>query len=120
MGSRFEHLSSHDSRTLLRHSFSILKLRYLLRTAPCFLSHHLKKYDITLRSILSGVPNTPILQKEKAWTQATLPVKSGGLGVRRAADLAPCSYLASTAATSDLVSAANSPLDYPVIICSLC
>ena len=49
--------------------------------------------------------NTPLLQNDRAWTQATLPVKSGGLGVRRAADIAPSSFLASTAASSGLVSA---------------
>ena len=36
MGDRFPHLAAHDSLTLLRHSFAIPKLRYLLRTAPCF------------------------------------------------------------------------------------
>ena len=105
MGSRFPHLSSHDSLTLLRHSSSIPKLRYLLRTAPCFLSDRLEKYDAILRSILSAVTNSPLDQNDRAWTQATLPVKSGGLGVRRAVDLAPSSYLASSTATSDLVSA---------------
>ena len=33
MGSCFHHISAHDALTLLRHSFSIPKLRYLLRTA---------------------------------------------------------------------------------------
>ena len=37
--------------------------------------------------------------------QATLPVKLGGLGVRRAVQVAPSAYLASSAATADLVSA---------------
>ena len=40
MGARFVHLSAHDSIILLRHSFAIPKLRYLLPTAPCFLSDH--------------------------------------------------------------------------------
>ena len=105
MGSRFHHISAHDTLTLLRHSFSIPKLRYLLRTAPCFLSSHLKEYDYTLRSILGSVTNTPLLQNDRAWLQAVLPVKSGGLGVRRAVDLAPAAYLASASATADLVSA---------------
>ncbi len=88
MGSRFQHISAHDALTLLRHSFSIPKLRYLLRTAPCFLSSLLEEYDHTLRTILSSVTNTPLLHNDRAWLQAVLPVKSGGLGVRRAADLA--------------------------------
>ena len=32
-------------------------------------------------------------------------MRSGGLGVRKAVDLAPSAYLASTSATADLVSA---------------
>ena len=104
MGDRFSYLSAHDSLTLLRHSFSIPKLRHLLRTAPCFLSDRLVQYDSTLCSIISSVTNTPLAQDEKAWLQASLPVKLGGLGVRRAVQLAPSGYLASTAATAELVS----------------
>ena len=81
MGSLFPHLSAHDSLTLLRHSFAIPKLHYLLRTTPCFLSDHLEKYDSTLCSILTSVINTPLLQNDKTWVQATLPVRFGGLGV---------------------------------------
>jgi hypothetical protein len=36
------------------------------------------------------------------WTQATLPVKFVGLGIRSAEQLAPSTYLASAAAASDL------------------
>ncbi len=90
---------------IIHHSFSIPKLRYLLRTAPCFLSSLLEEYDHTLRTILSSVTNTPLLHNDRAWLQAVRPVKSGELGVRRAADLAPAAYLASTYSTANLVSA---------------
>lgn len=105
MGSRLQHMSAHDALTLLRHSFSIPKLKYLLRTAPCFMSDRVREYDSSLRSILSSVTNTPLLQNDRAWTQASLPVKSGGLGVRGAVDLAPSAYLASISASAALVSA---------------
>ena len=36
------------------------------------------------------------------WTQASLPVKDGGLGIRRVALLAPSAFLASAASTDDL------------------
>ena len=116
MGTRFSHLSAHDSLILLRHSFAIPKLHYLLRTAPCFLSDRLEKYDSTLRSILSSVTNTPLLQNDRAWSQATLPVRFGGLGVRRAVHLAPSAYLSSSTATAELVSAIlpKSHLSLPV------
>ena len=38
-----------------------------------------------------------------AWSQASLPVKFGGLGIRSAVQLSSSSFLASTAASSDLV-----------------
>ena len=104
-GDCFSHLSAHDSLILLRHSFAIPKLHYLLRTAPCFLSSQLDEYDSTLRSIRSRITNCPLVQNEKSWLQAALPVKFGGLGVRRAAQVAPSAYLSSTAATTDLVTA---------------
>ena len=43
------------------------------------------------------------LSNEQAWLQASLPVHAGGLGVRRAAQLAPSAYLASAAGCSTLV-----------------
>ena len=41
MSERLDLLAAQDALLLLRHSFSIPKLLYLLRTAPCFLSPHL-------------------------------------------------------------------------------
>ena len=58
MGERLVTLSAHDVFILLRHSFSIPRLQYLLRTAPCYQSQALGEYDNTLRSILGDVTNT--------------------------------------------------------------
>ena len=105
MGTRFKHMSAHDSLILLRHSFAIPRLRYLLRSAPCFLSSELASYDTTLREILGSVTNTLLVNDHQAWLQASLPVKCGGLGIRRASQVAPSAYLASVAASTDLVCA---------------
>jgi hypothetical protein len=40
MGDRLPHFKRHDSLLLLRHSFSIPKILYLLRTSPCMLPLH--------------------------------------------------------------------------------
>ena len=103
MGDRLVHLSSHDAILLLKHSFAIPKLLYNLRTLPCFYSPALEVYDKTLRSIVSGITNIHFEESDPAWQQATLPVKLGGLGVRSAVQLAPSAFLASAAASSDLV-----------------
>ena len=102
MGSRLCHLSKHDALILLRHSFAIPKILYILRTAPCFSSPCLKMYDQELRSILSEVLNISLLS-DFAWSQATLPVGFGGIGVRSAVQLAPSAFLASAAGSSDLI-----------------
>ena len=55
--------------------------------------------------ILSDVTNTVLVPDSGAWSQATLPVKQGGLGIRSAVDIAPSAFLASSHASSELVSA---------------
>ncbi len=50
-------LQMHDALVLLSNSFSLPKLLYILRTAPCFRSATLETYDDCLREILGGVTN---------------------------------------------------------------
>ena len=102
MGDRLSLLPSHDALLLLRHSFAIPKVLYLLRTAPCFLSSELGGFDDVLRRLLSNIVNIP-LSNESAWLQAFLPVRAGGIGIRRTVQLAPSAYLASAAGCSELI-----------------
>ena len=64
-------------------------------------------YDNTLREILGSVTNTLLVNAcdHQAWLQASLPVKCEGLGIRRASQVAPSAYLASVAASTELVCA---------------
>ena len=91
MGSRLCHLSRHDD-LLLRNSFAIPKILYVLRTAPCFSSPLLEAYDKELRSILSDMLNISF-ESADVWSQATLPVGFGGIGVRSASQLAIPAFL---------------------------
>ena len=97
-------LQLQDALLLLRHSFAIPKLHvlYLLRTSPCFLADHLEAFDVSLHHLLSKIINVS-LEDDSAWIQATLPVRLGGIGIRRAVQLAPSAYLASAAGCSDLI-----------------
>ena len=104
MGDRLSFLHAQDALLLLRHSFAIPKLLYTLRTASCFLSHELRTYDDLLRSITSRIANAPLSESDAAWTQASLPVKQGGLGIRSVVQFAPSAFLASAAGSSSLVS----------------
>ena len=92
MGDRLLHLDAHDAILLLRHSFAIPKLLHTLRTSPCFLSPNLVSYDIKLSSIVSAITNINFDLSVPAWTQASLPVKYGGLGFRSAVQLAPSAF----------------------------
>ena len=49
MGDKFRFLKSQEALSLLRHSFAIPKVLYILRTAPCFRSEQLEVFDCVLR-----------------------------------------------------------------------
>ena len=70
------------------------------RTSPCFDNPLLSSFDDTLRRRLSLVLNVEL--DDKQWSQATLPVHMGGLGVTSACMLASSAFLASAAATLPL------------------
>ena len=103
MKERLVHLSSHDALFLLRHSFAIPELTHNLRTSPCFLSNKLNECDDLLRSIIGNIVKVEFDEDDPAWTQATLPVRCGGLGIRSLVQLAPSAFLASVASCSHLV-----------------
>ena len=84
---KIEALVSHDAILLVCHSFSIQKLLYNLRAVPCFPLSKLLEYDNFLRSIVSGILNIRFSEEDPAWTQATLPAKNKGLGIRSAVQL---------------------------------
>ena len=98
MGGRLKFLHTQDALLLLRQSLAIPKLSYMLQTllpvprAP------------GLRSVTSSITNISFQGSDPAWTQALLPVKHGGLGIRSAVQLAPLPFLASAAGSSGLVS----------------
>jgi len=73
---------------------------YLLRTAPCTGSPELPKFDAVLKESLFTTLNIDL--GDDRWTQTSLPVRFGGLGVRSVFSLAPSAYLASAASTEEL------------------
>ena len=103
IGERLPLLSTHDAYLLLRHSSALPKLLYCLRTAPCFLSPQLQQYDAVLKTIMCNTFNIYLSSDHSVWTQAVLPIRHGGLGIRSVVQLAPSAYLASAAASSTLV-----------------
>ena len=99
LGSRLQLLSAHDAFCLLCNA--IPKVLYILRTSPCFLVPALHDFDSLLRSLLGAILNVNL--SDSAWTQASLPVRAGGLGVRSTTQLAPSAYLALAAGCTHLI-----------------
>ena len=86
---------------LLRNAFALPKILYILRTAPCFSSPILSDLDhniIIQRSVLEAICNVSL--KDVSWSQASLPISAGGLGIRSFIMLALSAFLASAAGSS--------------------
>ena len=99
---RLESLDHHDALFLLKNVFHIPKLLYLLRTSCGYLSPILKDFDRCLRSSIENITNCHL--DDHTFRQATLPVKFGGLGVRRAEDISLPAFIASCSKTAAIVS----------------
>jgi len=83
---RLSQLGSHDALLLLRSSFSTPKVLHLLRCSPSVAHSSLARFDSLLTSAIQGITNSDLSGIQ--WLQASLPVKDGGLGVRRVSSLA--------------------------------
>ena len=71
---------------------------YILRTAPCFSSPVLLELDCLQRSLLEAICNVSL--SDESWSQASLPIRADGLGIRKFAMLASSAFLASAAGSS--------------------
>ena len=97
---RLKRLDAHDALFLLAASFSLPRLMYVLRTTPCYESNLLQRYDKTVRECLESILNIKL--SGASYEQATLPVKHGGLGIRRATDLTLPTFISSVKASKDV------------------
>ena len=104
MISRLRVVDNHQAFVLLRNAFSIPKMQYVLRASPAY-KHvvELGCFDESLRSAVASVTNVEV--SGDSWVQASLPVGLGGLGCRRAGDIALPAFVSSMNSVSDLVEA---------------
>jgi hypothetical protein len=102
MGTRHPDIDAHTALFLLKNSFSIPKLTYLLKASPCF-EHPdiLAEYDKTLTSTVENITNVQLTEITRL--QSCLPVKMGGLGLPSASLLATSCFLSSASNCADLV-----------------
>ena len=104
MISRLSSIDPHQAFVLLKNSFAIPKLTYLLRSSPAFQQTDLlEEFDMVLRNSLSSITNIEFT--DTSWTQASLPARSGGLGIRKSIDISlPC-FISSALSARPLVEA---------------
>jgi hypothetical protein len=81
-----ELLSRHVSYTLIKNCLFIPKFNFLLRTTPFWkISNYVKSIDSSLKSSLERILNLRLTNLP--WCQSTLPIRLGGLGIRRISDI---------------------------------
>ena len=97
---RLQLISSHDALVLLKNCLGGPKLQHVMRTSPCCDHPKLSEFDDLLRTAVNK--NCNVSQSNDQWTQASLPVRSGGLEVRSVSKLASSAFLASAASTLSL------------------
>ena len=93
-------ISSQDALILLRSSFSAPKVLHLLKCSPSACHPALERFDSLLRRSIQNITNSDL--SDVKWLQASLPIRDGGLGVRRVSSLAIPAFLASAASTLSL------------------
>jgi len=81
-------INSQDALIILRSSFSAPKVLHLFRCSPPVSHNSLAKFDTLLRRSVQHITNSGLTDIQ--WIQASLPVKDGGLGVRRVFARNPC------------------------------
>ena len=84
----------------VRLSFSAPKVLHLLSCSPSSSHLCLEQFDLMLRSAVQCITNCDL--SDVRWIQASLPVKDGGLGVKRVSSLALPAFLASAASILSL------------------
>ena len=75
-------------------------MQYIIRTSDCAGRPELTEFDEQLRSGLVDILNVELTDSQ--WSQASMPMRSGGLGFRSADTLAPSAILASAVCTLEI------------------
>ena len=90
---QLQEMDSHDAFYILKNSLALPKLLFFLRSSPFFKTDQLKDFDNLQREGLEDLLN--VQMNHNRWTQASLPVKQGGLGIRSVCDISTSAFLSS-------------------------
>ncbi|GAV05180.1 hypothetical protein RvY_15350 [Ramazzottius varieornatus] len=110
MATRLAKLGAHHAVFLLKNCLFLPKLLYILRCSPVWkFPGLLRNFDEVLRSSVVSITNTKMT--DSVWRQTSLPIVKGGLGLRRAEEIALPAYLASIFSAKRLVSSMVADFD---------
>ena len=102
MCSHLKFMGAHQRFTLIKNCLMIPKVLYILRVFPCFDSVcELTVLEYLCQIILSRTLDLKF--NEAHWSQASLPVKVGGLGIQSRKDIALATFLVSVSLSDKLV-----------------
>ena len=96
-------VSRQDALLILRSSLGSPKPLHAMRCSPCTNHPSLAVYDSLIHKGLELILNAAITESQ--WALAALPIKMGGLGIRRVSSLGLPAFLASVAGILHLRSA---------------
>uniref|UniRef100_A0A8D8RZN0 Reverse transcriptase domain-containing protein n=1 Tax=Cacopsylla melanoneura TaxID=428564 RepID=A0A8D8RZN0_9HEMI len=103
MFGRLKQLNSHVAYFLLKNCFNIPKMTYVLRTSPMWkFPDYLNEIDREIKSTLESLLNLKL--NDSQWDQTTLPIKYGGIGIRKASDICLPAFLSSANSVKPLMS----------------
>ncbi|XP_037026722.1 uncharacterized protein LOC119067714 [Bradysia coprophila] len=114
MCDRLKLMDVHPALCVFRKSLGSCRFNYLLRSSKAFLLvDRLKEVDEIFRSTLEAITN--VKMGDFQWSQASLPLSFGGLGIRKVEDLASPSYLSSVYSSSELSNQLLEKFDFKII-----
>ncbi|XP_063618720.1 uncharacterized protein LOC134791601 [Cydia splendana] len=94
-------ISAHMALVIIKFCLFVPKFTYILRCSPVWKYPHLiEPLDSVLKLTLSSILNINL--DNRAWTQASLPIRHGGLGIRQVVSVALPAFLSSFHSTQDL------------------
>lgn len=112
-------LPRHHAFHVMQKCLGCPQIMSIIRSSPCLNSCHLNNIDTKVREMLESLLN--VLFTDTIWNQASLPIKLGGLGVRKMTEVALPAYLSSLASAkraSSLVSDSTAYIAYQQEFCS--
>ena len=116
---RLREINAHMALTIVRFCLFVPKFTYFLRST--FLWRHknlLNLIDSEIQNFLSGILNCPL--DAKSWSQASLPIRFGGIGIRSLRTVALPAFLSSAHGSHPLFEKIISPSLGNVEIVGLC